>query len=92
MLTQSLAWGLLSIPQGTQRTVIGKRSAQGCYKIGAAGTVGQESAVGSGQRPQRRRNRDGWPAGQLDRGPLGNRLAEGRRLGPWNSPGRQRLD
>jgi hypothetical protein len=35
------------------------RTAQGCLKIGAEGTVSQESAVGSGRRPQRRRNRDG---------------------------------
>ena len=59
----------------------GAGTTQGGFKIGAAGTVGQESAVGSGQRPQRRRNRDGWPPGQLDRGPLGNRLAEVWRSG-----------
>jgi hypothetical protein len=34
-----------------------------------------------GQRPPRGRNRDGWPAGQLDRGPLRKRLATERGAG-----------
>ena len=86
--SSALRWvcmGYLTIPTGTIWTPSRQRrlSNLGVFASwrerdnpAVPGPAGQESAIGSPVRAeQRRRNRDGWPAGQLDRGPLESRAS-----------------